>query len=721
MVRTLRVLAAVAALLPLAASAEEVPAGAAAPPAAVAPPAEAVPAAAAPGGERAELVEEILVKGRRQPRVDALEVREVRESPAHDLGEALSQHGIASAVRKGGIASDVVIRGFQRDNVVVSIDGARIHGACPNRMDPPAFHVDYAEVDRVELRRGPFDVASPGGLGGTVEVRTRNPGPGVSGELNVGYGETQAFEASGTAAWGGERLGVLGGAAFKEALPFESGDGLDFTEIYPASSPNRYRGDVAGQEAYEVKSGWAKGTWAPADGHRAELSYALQHGDHVLYPYLKMDARYDDTHRANAAYETGALGPFSRARAQAFFTHVLHDMDDAHRCSSWATVGDCGTVLPQGWSMRTGAESWVVGGAVEAVVASAGETTAGVDFSLRSWNADTTRYRRGGTPGYFAEDSIPDVTTMDLGLRAQHEVALGARVRLRAGARLDLARADPAADRSAEYAKYYAGLPGDLARDDVLLSGNVQVDVKVTDDVTAFAGYGHGARLPDAQERYFALSPMSATSQGTVGLPTLDPVRNDELDLGAKLAKGPLLVRVQVFASWLADYVAVVEVAQLASPTLLAKSWANVEAFMWGGEASVRVALPWDLYASGTLAYAQGRNETADAWLAEVPPLRGTAALRWDDRRWFVEAETAIADDQRRVDATVHEQPTGGWAILNLKAGGQLGGAKVFAGVRNVFDRMYHEHLSFLRDPFASGVRVPEPGRVAYLTAQYAF
>ena len=64
--------------------------------------------------------------------------------------------------------------------------------------------------------------------------------------------------------------------------------------------------------------------------------------------------------------ELGALGPLSRARAQAYFTHVLHDMDDAHRCSSWATVGDCSTVLPEGWSMRTLAESWVLGGVVEA-------------------------------------------------------------------------------------------------------------------------------------------------------------------------------------------------------------------------------------------------------------------------------------------------------------------------------------------------------------------
>jgi iron complex outermembrane receptor protein len=133
------------------------------------------------------------------------------------------------------------------------------------------------------------------------------------------------------------------------------------------------------------------------------------------------------------------------------------------------------------------------------------------------------------------------------------------------------------------------------------------------------------------------------------------------------------------------------------------------------------VALPWHLFASATLAYTQGRNETADTWLAEMPPLRGTAALRYDVSRWFVEAETAFADDQWRVDASVNEQPTGGWAIVNLKAGGQLGGTRLYAGVRNVFDRMYYEHLSHLRDPFASGIRVPEPGRVAYVTAQYAF
>lgn len=692
-------------------------AGAAEPAASAAPAAADAAAPASP-----ELVEEILVKGKKQTRVDTMEVREVRETPAHDLAEALAQQGLAASIRKGGIASDVVVRGFQRDNLAVTIDGAKLHGACPNRMDPPSFHVDYAEVDRVELRKGPFDVASQGGLGGTLDVRTRDPRAGASGEVNLGYGRFGSFEASGTAGYGGERVGVLAGGAFKASKPFESGEGIRFTELYPAASANRYRSDVLGQAAYDMKTGWAKVTGAPAAGHRAELSFAHQQADHVLYPYLRMDARYDDTNRVNAAYEAGALGPLSRARAQAYFTHVEHDMDDVHRCSSAAvtTGGACGAALERGWSMRTLAESWVAGGELEAAFATVGETVVGVDLSVRSWNSETTRFMRAMSM-YGTEDSIPDVTTTNVGLRAEHELPLGERVKLRAGARLDLVRSEPGNDRSAEYAAYHADVPSELRQEDVLLSGNVQADVRLTDALSAYAGYGHGERVPDAQERFFALSAMGAAMPGTVGRPTLDPVRNDEVDVGAKLTFGPVLVKAQVFQSWLADYVAVVNATGRTNPALRAKSYSNVSATMWGGEASARVALPYDLYASASVGYTEGRNLTAGTWLAEIPPLRASASVRYDRTRWFTEVETVLADDQRSVDRSVQEQPTGGWAILNLKAGLQLRNAKVFAGVRNVFDRTYYESLSHLRDPFSSGVRVAEPGRVVYANVQAGF
>jgi len=43
------------------------------------------------------------------------------------------------------------------------------------------------------------------------------------------------------------------------------------------------------------------------------------------------------------------------------------------------------------------------------------------------------------------------------------------------------------------------------------------------------------------------------------------------------------------------------------------------------------------------------------------------------------------------------------------------------AGIDNVFDKKYYEYLSYQRDPFATGVKVPEPGRTFYVNVSYTF
>ena len=107
---------------------------------------------------------------------DALESREIRQSFARDAGEALALLPGFDKVRKGGIANDVVLRGQKGDNLALRIDGHVLHGACPNRMDPPAFHIDFAEIERIVIHRGPFDAAS-GGLAGSVDILSRKPEP----------------------------------------------------------------------------------------------------------------------------------------------------------------------------------------------------------------------------------------------------------------------------------------------------------------------------------------------------------------------------------------------------------------------------------------------------------------------------------------------------------------------------------------------------------------
>jgi iron complex outermembrane receptor protein len=107
--------------------------------------------------------------------------------------------------------------------------------------------------------------------------------------------------------------------------------------------------------------------------------------------------------------------------------------------------------------------------------------------------------------------------------------------------------------------------------------------------------------------------------------------------------------------------------------------------------------------------------------LAEIPPLRSRLRLRYDTWRWFVLGEGVFSARQENVDTDLGEQVTPGYAIANVRIGIRYRRLTVSVGVNNLFDKYYFEHLSYYRDPFASGVRVPEPGRNLYLNVAYPF
>ena len=74
---------------------------------------------------------------------------------------------------------------------------------------------------------------------------------------------------------------------------------------------------------------------------------------------------------------------------------------------------------------------------------------------------------------------------------------------------------------------------------------------------------------------------------------------------------------------------------------------------------------------------------------------------------------------QHRIDAGLGEERTPAWGRLDLGVRFDFGAAIVLVDVENLTDTSYHRHLAYLRDPFASGVSVYEPGRHLRVSVRY--
>ena len=637
-----------------------------------------------------------------------LEASELREASALDIGEALGWKAGLWRLRKGGIANEVVLRGLQSRDLNVLIDGQRVYGACPNHMDPASFHVDFAEVDRVEVGKGPFDVKNQGGLGGTVNVVTRKPEPGWHATPTLAAGSFGLLNPSLTLGRGGDRLSALAGYSYRRSLPYRDGDGRRFTELA------NYRPEDQEDEAFSIGTAWGRVVWAPAPGHQLDLAYTRQDSGAVLYPYLLMDALWDDTDRVSLRYEATGLGARQASvRAQGYFTRVDHWMTDERRTSSIAK--------PRAYSMGTQAETQTAGGRAEGVL---GGLTVGVEGYERRW--DATNEMAGS--GYAPQAMVPGVSVRVGGAFVEYTRSLGHGAGLSTGARLDAARSE--ADPTLANVVLYEAYQGTrlLSASDTLPAGKLRLAWRHGSWELA-VGVGHASRVPEATERYLALK---RAGSDWVGNPDLVPSRNTSLDAAVGFTRAGFRVDLGLYAHRVDDYITVYDQARRTGlpgvMNTMARSFANVDAALSGAELGWSLPIVFGrVFVSGDISYVRGRQDgdasrgIAAGPLAEMPPLRGRVAARYDDGRVFGSLEGVFAADQDRVDTSLNEARTPGWGVMNASAGVRQGRLRVTIGLTNAFDRLYADHLSYQRDPFRSGVRVPEPGRSLFANASFRF
>jgi iron complex outermembrane receptor protein len=423
-----------------------------------------------------------------------------------------------------------------------------------------------------------------------------------------------------------------------------------------------------------------------------------------------MDGIFDNADRAGARFEASNLpGGWDTLMAHAYYTRVDHWMTDELRTSGAGKVRE--------YSMGTRAKTETIGGRAEL---SRGSLTAGLEASRRNWNTQTMLAMQS----YAVQSAMPDVTIDVAGAFATYSAEIGARWRLEAGARLDRAEsaADPDLANTALSAAYHGTRQTRVT--DTLPTGYLRARWR-DGSWSAVAGAGHSARLPDQQERFYALKRMGSD---WVGNPSLSPSRNTGFDSELRYTRRGAEFGVSAFAYRVDDAIRVYDQARIAMVpgvmNTIARSYTNVDALTRGLEAAATVPLAPSISLATDLSLVRGTVRGASRFgsdLPEMPPARLRLRLRFDRARWNAAVEAVGSAKQDRVAADLRELPTEASAVVNVRGGWRLRGINVIAAVDNVFDTFYAEHLSYQRDPFRNGVRVYEPGRTASLSMAARF
>ncbi|WP_368225804.1 TonB-dependent copper receptor [Aeromonas sp. R1-1] len=592
--------------------------------------------------------------------------------PAADGAGYLKNVTGMSMVRKGGLGGDPVLRGMGMSRLNVQMDGGMLAGGCGGRMDPPTAYVFPQSFDRIRVLKGPQSLEQGATLAGTVLFERDRPefmAPGFKSDASALFGsfgrDDQMVDMT-----AGSTDGYLRGQ-------FTHSDSDDYRDGHGNKVRSFYR-----RENGTAQLGWTPGehTWLELTAERsnARAAYADRTMDGPMFDReslgLKLKQEQITTHWQRSEltlwdnYIDHIMDNFSLR--QSSDPKSLNNPDRRNTGGRWAND----IALPADWLLTAGLDS----------NRDQHRSRGDVDYATK----DRQRTLRFEQQGGFAE----------LGRQQGAHSYKG-------GYRQD----------RVETTRYGAGDQTLYSETEHLDSGFGRYEYQWSPRWSSYLAWGQAERAPDYWERSKDSTPF-----------TLNPERSRQWDAGLALRSRELDLTLSLFSANIKDYLL------YNSSTRKVR---NIDAQTRGGELEGRwqFAEQWRL--DGGLALVYGENQSDNKPLAQMPPLDGKLALGWqpDEALSFTLLGRAVAA-QDRVDVgsgTVAGQDQGetsGFFTMNLSGAWQFAkGWQLSAGVDNLFDTFYYEHLSKSVHSSQAGLgyeqsgRIPEPGRSYWLSVNYRF
>ena len=627
--------------------------------------------------------------------VSVVDEERIEETQATDLADLLADlPNVDVAGGSRSIGQRVVIRGLSDDRILFVIDGARQNY---DRAHDSRIFLDPDLFKQVEVLRGPASALwGSGALGGVISFTTKDaadwlaPGQTFGARLKAGYQDVNAQKHIGAAVYGraGDSLDYLLDLSYRDAKDTELGDGSTLEH-----------------SAFDSLAGLAKLTWTPAPFHALSGSFqSYDYDGEVPSNAQTAGSDADLVDRAIQQRNTTLRYRYDNP-ADAYLkpTVVLYhnatDIDEKRLTDGRRDQTDFTTTgLDARNSMTFG--------------------QAGQFGQVLTYGFDVYRDEASATRDGAPRDSYPDAQATVLGLYLQDEIFVGDRWTLTPGLRWDRYRSESD-----------TGVADD--QDESELSKKLGLGYRVTSWLSLHAAYTEAFRAPDLTELFvsgthFTCGPGCANR--FVPNPDLKPEKAHNKEIGARLRRDDLFVagdqgrfRATGFRNDVEDFIDSIvifsprPVPGNPGPGGITTNQNVRDAKLTGFELELAYDAPrW----TAGVAYSQTRGDNADTGepLSDIPAdawsLR--AGLRFPAQHLTLNWRTQIVNDQDRIPAG--GEPTDGYTVHDIGLSwvprhASFKGLRIDAGIDNITDVDYRQHLSVLK----------APGRNAKAALSYSF
>lgn len=664
--------------------------------------------------------------------LEIITAERIKTTPAVTVSDLIKNEGGVALSRDGIWATSVVIRGLSRSSIVTLVDGNRIETATDLAAGLSLFNLD--DIERIEIIKGASSVLyGTGAIGGVVNIFTKqgrySENAFLNGSVSGSYNSVNK-QAAGS-------IFLLTGAKDWYAKLFTNMRSADNIKTPDGEIPNsRFR-----DRTFSSLLGFK-----PQANQEIKLNYqyfsatdAGIPGGSTLFP-VAASVRYADIDREmfSAEYKLSNLSrSLNLFSVKYYFQNIARYVENIPYQTTFVPASGSSPakrvnvlkITPnarhytQGFQMQT---DWIV--------SEGNYLIAGIDIWKRNLDSKREKYQKievlnssntvvSTTNKVIGERPVPESDFRNIGFYLDDEIKLmDDKFIINAGARFDGIKVtnkktvNPVYDITNGVVSYTPA--GQILNwdekevNDYSWSGSIGALYCLQKDVDLTLNLARSFRSPSLEERYQYIDLGNLLR---IGKADLQPEDGYFIDLGLRYWGEVFNFRVNGFLNYIKNMIVELPGTYQNRAALIKTN--SGKAQLYGFDLSAEYNFIHPLSAYCTASYVRGKDNESSTDLPMIPPLNGSIGVNAEfDELAKLNLSLIWFTEQNKIASG--EIATPGYAYLNFSASSypvdfNFTKISVTAGIENIFDKGYRNHLSSNR-----GLIILEPGRNIFVKLQ---